>query len=324
MFERMVVPVPFQIGTVNCYRSGRTLVDPGPDSDEAWETLEAGLAEADLTPGDVEQVLITHPHPDHFGVAGRFRDRGAEVVASPVGGDIIEAFADRLAHEQRHLGPLLVRHGVDPDLAETVVELPEVYLEFAPDTPVDRRVGDGERIAVDDAAVRAEAVAGHAPGELIYTFEGDDGEAAIVGDHVLDPITPNPFLQPPTETGGPRPRVLPAYNRSLDRLADRGFVRLLPGHRAVIEEPTHRIRQLRRFHEHRTEQVYDILDEPMSAAAVMRELFGHLPATEVFPGMSEAIGHLDVLEERGEVVRTGDAPVRYERTPGQYDGGRSS
>ncbi|MFW6448070.1 MAG: MBL fold metallo-hydrolase [Halobacteriota archaeon] len=317
MFERIVVPVPFQIGSVNCYRTGRTLVDPGPDSEEAWDTLEAGLAAADLEPADIERVLITHPHPDHFGIAGRFHERGAEVVASPVGAEIVEAFADRLAYEQRHLLPLLVRHGLERDLAETAVGLPEAFLEFAPNTPVDRRVGDGERIAVDGATVRAEAVAGHAPGELIFTYPTEAGEQAIVGDHVLDPVTPNPFLQPPTEAGGPRPRVLPAYNRSLERLAERDFARLLPGHREAIEDPTHRLRQLRRFHEHRTEQVYEAIDGPTTAAEVMHELFGHLPATEVFPGMSEAIGHLDVLEERGQVVRSGDDPVRYVRAPDQ-------
>jgi hypothetical protein len=33
----------------------------------------------------------------------------------------------------------------------------------------------------------------------------------------------------------------------------------------------------------------------------MDELFDDLPVTEYFPGMSEAVGHLDVLDERDEV-----------------------
>lgn len=39
MFDRIVVPTPFQIGAVNAYLTGRTLVDPGPDSEDAWSTL---------------------------------------------------------------------------------------------------------------------------------------------------------------------------------------------------------------------------------------------------------------------------------------------
>lgn len=314
MVERIEVPTPFQVGSVNCYRIGRALVDPGPDSDNAWRFLRNALADAGLVPDDVERVLVTHPHPDHFGIANRFRDLGASVLASPVGGEIMSTFAERLEYEQSYFVPLLVRHGLDRDLAETAVGLPEAYLEFAPDTPVDRYLDDGESIDLRDRTIEAEAVAGHAPGETIFTYHVEGGERAIVGDHVLDPITPNPFLQPPPEPDAPRPRVLPAYNRSLDRLADREFDRLLPGHRDVIEAPTHRIEQLRRFHERRTEQVLEELTEPMTAAEVMHQLFGRLPATEVFPGMSEAIGHLDVLEERDRVERVEADPIRFART----------
>lgn len=303
MFERLAIPTPFQIGAVNGYLTGRTLIDPGPDSDDAWDALRDALEARDLAVADLERVLITHPHPDHFGLAGRLREAGAAIVASAEAAAIIADFADRLTYEQEFLEPFLRRHGVAADVAGTVVRLPEAYLEFAPDCPVDRRLDDGERLELADAVLTTESVAGHAPGEVIYTAESPAGPVAVVGDHVLDPITPNPFLQPPPDRGAERPRVLPAYNRSLDRLAERDFHRLYPGHRDRIDRPTHRIEQLRRFHEHRTDSVEDLVAEPRDAAMVMRELFDDLPVTEVYSGMSEAIGHLDVLEQRGAVRR---------------------
>jgi len=50
--------------------------------------------------------------------------------------------------------------------------------------------------------------------------------------------------------------------------------------------------------------------------AVIEGLFNDLPATEYFPAMSEAIGHLDVLEARDEVTAAEgeDGLVRYEAT----------
>lgn len=317
MFHRLAVPTPFQVGPVNCYLAGRTLIDPGPDSDDAWHALCAMLDDHGCDPDDIDQILITHPHPDHFGLAGRFADRGTAVMASPVTAEIIADFAGRLAYEQEYFEPFFVRHGLSADVASTVVELPAAYLEFAPSVETDRIVTDGERVDTDDGQIIVEAVAGHAPGETIFTFAEGDGESAIVGDHVLDPITPNPFLQPPPDTDGDRPRVLPAYNDSLDRLADRDFVRLLPGHRDEIDRPTHRIEQLRRFHEYRTDRVADLLDDPMSGAEVMRSLFGDLPVTEQFSGMSEAIGHLDVLEMRDRVERLDGEPIRYRRVADQ-------
>lgn len=314
MVERIEVPTPFQVGSVNCYRLGRTVVDPGPDSDEGWATLVDALEGGGLAPADVSHVVVTHPHPDHFGIANRFADRGATIVASDVAADVMAAFGDRLAYEQSYFRSLFVSHGLPEDLVEAAMGLPEAYLEFAPDTPVDRRVADGDTLSVAETPLGVERVAGHAPGETIYTHNTAGGERAIVGDHVLDPITPNPFLEPPETPDGRRPRVLPAYNRSLDRLAERGFDRLLPGHRERIDDPRKRIDQLRRFHEHRTEQTLEALGEPATAAEVMHELFGTLPATEIFPGMSEAIGHLDVLEARGQVEPIGTSPIRYRRT----------
>jgi len=45
MFSRLSIPTPFQVGPVNAYLAGRTLVDPGPDGEEAWAKLLAALEE---------------------------------------------------------------------------------------------------------------------------------------------------------------------------------------------------------------------------------------------------------------------------------------
>jgi hypothetical protein len=42
----------------------------------------------------------------------------------------------------------------------------------------------------------------------------------------------------------------------------------------------------------------------------MQELFPDLPVTEVFVGMSEAIGHLDVLKEQGRIILGADDRYR--------------
>lgn len=304
MFERLRIPTPFEVGAVNCYLAGTTLVDPGPDSDDAWSTLTSALESRNLAPGDLDQVLITHPHPDHFGLAKRLRDRGVAICAGTEAIGVIEDFSGRLSYEQEYFEPFLARHGIAPDVAESVVQLPEAYLEFAPSCPVDRALSEGDSLEVADSTVVVEELAGHATGEVLYGWEGSDGEEAIVGDHVLQTITPNPFLQPPPAPDEPRPRVLPAYNRSLERLAMRDFETLWPGHGAAVDRPTHRIERLLEFHERRTEKVRQSLDGPTTAVEVMRDLFGDLPVTELYGGISEAIGHLDVLELRGEIERT--------------------
>jgi len=306
MFTRLSIPTPFQVGPVNAYLAGRTLVDPGPGSEEAWASLLDGLEARGLGPTDIEQVLVTHPHPDHFGLARRLRENGARVVASEATAEIIADFEARFEYEREFFVDFFERHGMARSTAEMVTDLPESFLSTAPGVETDRTLSDGDAVTVDDAEVTAELVDGHAPGETIFAYDADadSGAHAIVGDHVLPDITPNPLLQPPVEAGGERPRVLPAFNRSLERLREREFDRFLPGHREEIPNPAERVDEILAAHEDRTENVRAIVAAagPITAVEVMEELFDDLPATEYFPAMSEAVGHLDVLEARGEVA----------------------
>jgi len=314
MFERLSLSTPFQVGPVNAYLAGRTLIDPGPDSEEAWAELLDALEARDLAPSDIEQVLITHPHPDHFGAAHRFREVGARVVASDRATPILEDFPGRLEYEQSFFLDFFERCGMDHTTAKTVTNLPEAFVEYAPSVAVDQQVGENDTLVAADTTVTADTVAGHAEGEIIFEYEQEGDRIAIVGDNVLDEITPNPFLLPPREPGGPRPHVLPAYNRSLDSLQNEGYDRFLPGHRGRIDDPSARIGAIRQAHEQRTDRVAELLDHPMTPVEVMHELFGDLPATEAFSGMSEAVGHLDVLRARDR-VRTLDRGglIVYER-----------
>jgi glyoxylase-like metal-dependent hydrolase (beta-lactamase superfamily II) len=378
MFERLPIPTPFQIGRVNAYLAGRTLVDPGPDSEDALSALEDELAERDLQIEDLRRVLVTHAHPDHFGLSNRLSERGVDVLASEPAAAILGDFEGRLEYEQAYLSALFEAHGMAPETTQTVVQLPEAFMEFAPSVEVDRALTDGDVLDVGDTEVRVRERAGHSECDLLFEWrEGDDRSAAddiepphginpgdalrdrddgagsdgaagsddaegqhaaIVGDHVLPETTPNPFLQPPErEDGGDgmpahegvpaydgpaelddlRPRTLPPYNRSLDEIRDAGFDRLHPGHGEVIDDPSGRIDEIRAAHEERSEAVLEVVDGPTTALEVMQGLFPDLPVIDYFPGMSEAVGHLDVLVERGALVRdVEDGTLVYMRADG--------
>src|ERR1700730_16295087 len=60
--------------------AGVAVIDTGWSTEEAWTTLVAGMAIAGYTPADGQAILITHIHPDHYGLAGRLRERSASWV----------------------------------------------------------------------------------------------------------------------------------------------------------------------------------------------------------------------------------------------------
>lgn len=303
MFTRISVPTPFQVGRVNAYLSGTTLVDPGPDSEQAWSALLERLSEAEMRPEDIDRVLVTHPHPDHFGLAKRFRDEGAQIVASPAGARIIGDFSGRLEREQAFFTDFFQRCGLPAETARTITELPEAFLPYAPDVETDVVVDAGDDITIDDTTMTVDSVCGHSLGELVFGYEHRGEHHALVGDHVLPHITPNPFLQPPPEAGGKRPHMVSEYNDSLRRLREGGYDQMFPGHGDPIDNPDERIDEILAAHEERTDEVNDLVDGPTTPADVMEGLFDDLPVTEMFSGMSEAVGHLDVLEDRGDITR---------------------
>lgn len=315
MFELIPVPTPFQIGDVNAYVADNTVVDPGPNSDPAWTALTDGLADLGHEPADISRVVITHPHPDHFGLATRFHDVGATVTAGIRSAPIVEDFEGRYAYERAYFSDYFVHHGMAPEAVKTTLGLPEQFLKFAPSVPVDITVTDGDTLELLDREVTIRATKGHALEELILCYADTGGDHAIVGDHVLADITPNPVLQPPDARDERRPRMLPAFNRSLESLKSVGFDRFLPGHRDPIDDPGNRIESILAAHERRTANVLELVREPRSAFEVMEGLFDDLPVTEYFAGMSEAIGHLDVLVERDQVRRQEhNGTIRYTQT----------
>ena len=53
---------------------GVAIVDAGWNTDDAWAALNAGWPRPAAASSDVRAVLVTHIHPDHYGLAGRVRE----------------------------------------------------------------------------------------------------------------------------------------------------------------------------------------------------------------------------------------------------------
>lgn len=303
------VPTPFEIGAVNAYLlDENVLIDPGPDNETAREALVGGLASEGVGLGEVESVVITHPHLDHFGMASYVvEESGASVF---VHDDAEEAVVDHEAHyeeERDFFSGFLVDHGMPESTAEAVLELPSAFLDLAPPVPREEVVAVSDGDVFTDASLEALETPGHSFGSVSPVRD----DVVFTGDHLLADTTPNPNLQKPT--GGERGRSVVEYLGSLERVAEAGADRGFPGHGSSIEDVRGRAEEIASHHESRADEFESLLEERMTAYDLMCEKWPELPATEQFFGMSEALGHLELLEERGRVVRHEDGVVRFER-----------
>lgn len=279
-----------------------TLLDTGIATERTRKQLRAGLAEHGRDFADIEQVVLTHFHPDHAGLAGEIqRESAATVYAHAAAAPLIAQDADALAAMNDRRRELFAQWGMPDAEREELLAFLDSHEEIAGEPAEVTELDEGDRIETGEGSLETLHTPGHAAGLCCFAFDGEEGREAFVGDTILPVYTPN--------VGGADVRVeapLERYLDSLRRLIERDFERAWPGHREVIEEPSRRAHYIIDHHRERTERVLGVLSEgPADAWTVSAELFGDLAGIHVMHGPGEAFAHLDHLESRGAVERDG-------------------
>lgn len=278
-----------------------TLLDTGIATERTEDQLRERLAEYGIGFSDIEQIVLTHFHPDHAGLAGRIqRESDATVYAHAADAPLIEQDQQALADLDARRRELFADWGMPDGEREELLAFLDSHVDTMGEPADVTEIAGGDTIETGEMTLETLHTPGHADGLCCFAFEGD-GREAFVGDTILPVYTPN--------VGGADVRVeapLEKYADSLRTLIDRDFERVWPGHRDVIEEPTERARYIVSHHRERTERVLSVLRKgPANAWTVSAELFGDLEGIHVMHGPGEAFAHLDHLERAGHVERDG-------------------
>ncbi len=304
----LVLPTPYPVGPVNAYLLPGppvTLVDCGPKTDEARVALEDGLAAAGVAFGDIRRLIITHAHIDHFGLAATIAAAsGAEVCAHPA--EVPKMTADRAFIEPVRL--LMAEAGFAPAIADTVVDAMRNFRRLLDKITPTRLLDDGDHLDIEGGALEVLHTPGHAQGHICLRW----GDALIAGDLLLEEISPNPIIEFDAE--GRRLHTLPAYLVSLRRVAALAPTIAYPGHGDPITAPVSRAREILDHHEARKNRLAGMLaGRSWTLRALAESWYPNSDLFNLFLVLSEMIGHLDLLEDEGRVVKTRrDGVVYYE------------
>lgn len=309
---RIVVPTPFSIGPVNAWlvqgADAIAVVDVGPNHPDSVAALEAGLALEGLRPQDVDLVVVTHQHYDHVGAAGILRDLwGAELaVLEPLARYVEDGRASNEA-EDRFATEIMRLHGVPEVVIDTLWQRAQAFWHLGCESPVDRVLHDGELLDLGGGtALRVLHRPGHSPTDTIFVHEASS--AALVGDHLLGPISSNPIIHRPLDApadAARRPRTLVRYIESMRATRELGLAAALPGHRTPIEDVAALIDLRLAEHQERADAIHAALaGGPLTAYELTAILWRNLPVDQVYLGVSEVLGHVDLLADEGRVSET--------------------
>lgn len=296
------------------------MIDTGPIDAPTLTALREQLAARGLTFQDIERIVITHAHIDHFGLAGHIvAESGARVLSHARNRWWLTDFEREWERRYDFYHDTFTRSGAPRACADAVIQGMRQIKRYAASIPADHFVplADGDTIALGGDAWRVLFAPGHASG-LICLYESR-ARTLISSDHLLRDITSNPVLEPPVRGEMERPRALVQYLASLEKTARLDVRLALPAH----GDPIYDVRALvdARFAFHRSRLAH--IEQQLECCAqtpfeICNLLFPDLKSIDVFLGLSEVIAHLDVLEAEGRVrVDTRDGLLRYIPTRGQ-------
>jgi glyoxylase-like metal-dependent hydrolase (beta-lactamase superfamily II) len=318
--HRLAIPTPFMVGRVNAYLiedSPLTLVDSGPNSAKALDELEQALAARGHAVEDIELLVITHQHIDHFGLASILARRsGAEVAALDRLAPFLARFEEETDLDDRFAERTMLRHGIPPEIVTALRAVSASFRAWGAAVEVSRPLGDGAELALRDRTLRVLHRPGHSPSDTV--FFDDARSILLAADHLIGHISSNPLLARPLgvdgDYTGPRPQALITYIASLQATRAMELSLVLPGHGRPISDHISLIDERMRMHRRRAEKIHGLIaSQPRTAHGIAQELWGNVAVTQAYLTLSEVLGHVDLLLEEGLVAeREEDGVVRFE------------
>ena len=296
---RIEFPIGWSMGSVNAYLFTQpeiVLVDAGVKTDACWEMLVDGLAAHGVAVPDISRVVITHPHVDHFGLAGRLAAESDAMVwicelGAPWLTSMEPMWAERMAYYRRDFLPPL---GLPPETNEMILWGMRGLAAHADPVPAGRVVPfkpDGT-LQMGGRAWQVIHTPGHAAMQTV--FYQPETRHLLSADMLLA-VTPAPVIDHPPP-GERRVPSLPHFMRSLAVLAALDIETVYPGHgRPFGEHRSVIARQQERIAGRKAQCLELIRAGQSTIPELLESMYAHQPPEGRVAGLWMLIGYLDLL-----------------------------
>ena len=302
------LPLPMRPTIVNIYlidcHDAWALVDTGMNTPDSVAALEDALAQAGIRLEDLNVVIGTHHHVDHFGTSATIKRRSGATT-------LLHRLEQERVNRMLTLGPpsqnpdamaFFQTHGFPVD-KYPIEGMRPTWMGTDQYNPVpipDRYLSDGDVVPVGDREFEVIWTPGHAPGHCVIYLRKE--KVLIVGDHLLPKITPHVGVYP----SGPA-NPLGDFIASQLKVQRFDVEHVLPAHGAVYHDHRHRANQLIEHHRYREAEMLDLIRrKPQCAYEVAAQVFGdeERPIFHVMAATFETLAHLELARVEGRARKT--------------------
>jgi glyoxylase-like metal-dependent hydrolase (beta-lactamase superfamily II) len=295
---------------------GYLLVDAGWNTEAGFATLQKGLAEIGADIKEISQILVTHVHPDHYGMAGRIKKlSGASLAMHHLEEEFINSRYVSMEGLINQIDRLLEANGVPlkmiNSLSYATVGLERYVVTAHPDITLH----DGETVTTGEFNFRVIWTPGHSSGHICL-YEPEK-KIFLSGDHVLPSITPNISVHPQAIEN-----PLGRYLNSLKELKRLEVALALPGHENPFTGFRKRLEEILQHHEHRNGEILAALgNRPGTSFQVAQQVswgltgnWNSLPDFHKRMAVLETLAHLEMMAADGRVDRLpGDEIMLFQK-----------
>ncbi|MFC1904881.1 MBL fold metallo-hydrolase [Chloroflexota bacterium] len=296
---------------VNAYlvkgNDGHLLVDTGWNTEEAFNSIKEQLVETGIGFKDISQVVITHRHPDHYGLVSKLRQISpAKIALHYLEKEFLERRYTYLNEFIREMEHWLDANGLPEEEMASFRPAALGSQRLLTPTSPDITLRGGETVSTGLFNFKVLWTPGHAVGHICL-YE-PTRKILLSGDHVLPDTTSNISLYP--QQAGSNP--LGDFLDSLNALRPLEINIILPGHEEPFTDLPTRIEELFQHHKRRKSEILEALkNKPKTTYQVATAItwmldrggtsWYNLVPIDKRMAMLEAISHLESMVVDGSI-----------------------
>lgn len=277
-----------------------TLVDTGSGIGRSNNDLLDGFRQIrenfgrSYTLKDVERIIISHGHIDHFGGLAFVKEHtDAAVGIHELDRRVLTNYEERVVVATKALGIYFERAGIKPSLRETLFDMYGFAKKHVTSIDVDFSL-------VDEGVIDGMEfihTPGHCPGQVCIRL----GDVLLSADHVLSRTTPHQSPESITHYMG-----LDHYADSLRKLLRYDGIRLaLGGHEDPIHDLYGRIHAIRASHGRKLDRIRAIMRDhgaPMTISQISKAMYPAVEGYHILLAIEEAGAHIEYLYQHGRLT----------------------